>query len=116
MKSGALIERQPQPSDVSAHEFVQSWGTELLGNDSLQQNSKVIPVSTSSFARSRASKARMERQNIVRDELERNRRELNWLARHRAEYAGRWIALLGDQLVATGISAREVYAAIGTDA
>jgi hypothetical protein len=38
--------------------------------------------------------------------------ERTWLAQHQHEYAGRWVALDGNQLVATGSSAREVYAAL----
>jgi hypothetical protein len=43
---------------------------------------------------------------------ERERTEFRWLALNREGYAGRWVALDGDQLLAVGDSAREVYAAI----
>lgn len=36
--------------------------------------------------------------------------EMRWLAEHAREYAGKWVALEGDHLVACGSSAREVYA------
>jgi antitoxin (DNA-binding transcriptional repressor) of toxin-antitoxin stability system len=42
---------------------------------------------------------------------ERERTEFRWLALNREGYAGRWVALDGDQLLAVGDSAREVYAA-----
>lgn len=35
-------------------------------------------------------------------------RELKWLTEHRAEYAGQWVALDGDRLLAHGKVAREV--------
>ncbi len=38
-------------------------------------------------------------------------RELRWLAEHRQEYAGQWVALDGDRLLAHGFNAREVHAA-----
>lgn len=38
--------------------------------------------------------------------------ERTWLTQHQQEYAGRWVALDGNLLVATGSSAREVYAAL----
>ena len=38
--------------------------------------------------------------------------ERTWLAQHQHEYAGRWVALDGDRLVATGSNAKEVYAAL----
>lgn len=43
---------------------------------------------------------------------ERERTEFKWLALNRERYAGRWVALDGDELLAVGGSAREVYAAI----
>ncbi|PYP87584.1 MAG: hypothetical protein DMF61_09510 [Blastocatellia bacterium AA13] len=37
-------------------------------------------------------------------------REMKWLDEHRQEYAGQWIALKGDRLIASGASAADVYA------
>ena len=38
--------------------------------------------------------------------------ERRWLAEHGREYAGRWVALDGDRLLAHGERASEVYAAV----
>lgn len=38
-------------------------------------------------------------------------RELQWLREHRNEYAGQWVALDGDRLIASGPDARPVYEA-----
>ena len=38
-------------------------------------------------------------------------REMRWLIEHRDEYAGQWVALAGDRLIAHGSAAREVFAA-----
>ncbi|MGH9934839.1 MAG: DUF5678 domain-containing protein [Blastocatellia bacterium] len=38
--------------------------------------------------------------------------ERRWLEKNSQEYAGRWVALDGDHLLAAGSSAREVYAAL----
>jgi hypothetical protein len=38
-------------------------------------------------------------------------REMKWLGEHRAEYAGQWVALKGERLIARGASPKEVYAA-----
>jgi len=43
---------------------------------------------------------------------ERELSELQWLELNRQRYAGQWVALEGDALLAAGNSAREVYAAI----
>ncbi|HZF39251.1 MAG TPA: hypothetical protein VE715_10530 [Blastocatellia bacterium] len=40
--------------------------------------------------------------------------ERKWLEENGREYAGHWVALDGDHLLATGSSAREVYAALKT--
>ena len=37
--------------------------------------------------------------------------EMRWLAEHRAEFAGQWVALDGDRLLAAGPQAREVFEA-----
>jgi len=38
--------------------------------------------------------------------------EQRWLAEHGRDYAGKWVALDGDRLLAQGENAREVYAAV----
>ena len=45
-------------------------------------------------------------------DAERERKELEWLALNQQRYAGRWVALDGDELLAVANSAREVYAAV----
>jgi hypothetical protein len=37
--------------------------------------------------------------------------ELQWLAQHGQEYAGEWVAIDGNRLIAHGRNAREVFAA-----
>jgi hypothetical protein len=38
-------------------------------------------------------------------------REMEWVQEHRAEFAGQWVALDGERLLAYGTNAREVFAA-----
>jgi hypothetical protein len=38
--------------------------------------------------------------------------EQQWLQQHQQAYAGRWVALNGERLIATGDSAKEVYATL----
>jgi Family of unknown function (DUF5678) len=42
-------------------------------------------------------------------------RALQWIAEHAREYAGQWVALDGDRLIAHGKDARKVYAAANAD-
>jgi len=43
------------------------------------------------------------------------RPSMRWLAEHAREYAGQWVALDGDRLIAHGPDARTVYAAANAD-
>jgi hypothetical protein len=52
---------------------------------------------------------RMREESVARD---RQVQERDWLASHRKEYVGEWIALLGDQLIAHSADAREVFQAV----
>ena len=38
-------------------------------------------------------------------------RELQWIERHRSEYAGQWVAVRGDRLLSSGPDGRRVYEA-----
>ncbi|HMV47494.1 MAG TPA: DUF5678 domain-containing protein [Blastocatellia bacterium] len=42
-------------------------------------------------------------------------REMQWLIDHARAYAGQWVALDGDRLIAHGPDAKEVYAAANAD-
>jgi hypothetical protein len=45
-----------------------------------------------------------------------SRREIEWLADHAREFAGQWVALDGDRLIAHGPDYRTVFAAADADA
>jgi hypothetical protein len=36
---------------------------------------------------------------------------MNWIREHQAEYAGQWVALDGDRVIAAGLDAKAVFAA-----
>lgn len=38
-------------------------------------------------------------------------RELQWIEKHRSEYAGQWVAVRGDRLLSSGTDGRKVYEA-----
>ena len=44
-----------------------------------------------------------------------SKRELRWLKEHAREYAGQWVALDGDRLIAHGPDAKAVFAAARAD-
>jgi len=45
----------------------------------------------------------------LRRELEEYRRANQWIAAHRAEYLGQWVALEGDRLISHGADAKQVH-------
>jgi len=58
------------------------------------------------ITRSRAKPKAMMRRVETPD----RRLEIKWIAEHRKEYAGQWIALDGNRLLSHGTNAREVFA------
>jgi uncharacterized protein with von Willebrand factor type A (vWA) domain len=44
-------------------------------------------------------------------QMERFRKAMNWIAKHRTEYLGQWVALEGDRLISHGSDAVEVHRA-----
>jgi uncharacterized protein DUF5678 len=44
----------------------------------------------------------------VYEDTEHRQREMRWLREHQAEYAGQWVVVQGDKLIAHGLNAREV--------
>jgi hypothetical protein len=48
------------------------------------------------------------------DDADRQQAELRWLALNRQQYAGRWVALDGSDLLAVGDSAKEVFEAVAS--
>lgn len=45
----------------------------------------------------------------------RSAKSLRWLYENREEYAGQWVALDGDRLIASGSTAKEVYSKAKTE-
>jgi excisionase family DNA binding protein len=39
-------------------------------------------------------------------------KDMKWLSQHRGEYAGKWVAVYEDRLIASGASAKDVYAEV----
>lgn len=50
----------------------------------------------------------MREQSSAKDQ---EKLEREWLAKHRSEYAGQWIALLGDRLISHSANASDVFSA-----
>ncbi len=54
----------------------------------------------------------LQRQPAAREVLARDRqREVKWIADNRSSYAGQWVAVEGDRLVAADMDARKVFVA-----
>lgn len=73
----------------------------------LSEQQKIYDVLDSRLSRS-GSRTRNRRMPLIVENPDFSR-ELKWLNEHRAEYAGRWVALKGDNLIAQGTSAKEAY-------
>lgn len=50
-----------------------------------------------------------QREAAVREQVERYRKSMKWVAEHRAEYLGQWVVLDGDRLVSHGTDGGQVY-------
>jgi len=59
----------------------------------------------------KAQHAEQETPGIPSREVAKFKQEMRWLAEHREEFAGQWVALDGDRLISSGPNAREVYQA-----
>lgn len=87
----------------------------LLGDRSLQNTFSSTRRLHTSVRRSESMEALLERarqKQQARQSSERNREEIAWLREHKRALPGQWVALIGLRLIATGTSAREVYAQI----
>jgi len=60
--------------------------------------------------RGRAALSRLRERERRREQRRTDELALAWLAKNRATYAGRWIAVRGCELLASGMNAQEVYA------
>jgi len=56
--------------------------------------------------------AAIERRQRAIHAAERAQLEMRWLREHQVEHAGRWVALIGNNLLAAASSAREAFAAV----
>ncbi len=63
--------------------------------------------------RSRPTIVDLQKLSAQFHERTRQQKEARWLKENRTRFAGLWIALDGDQLLATGQTAKEVFALVG---
>lgn len=77
------------------------------------EQSRLTVVPRGGFRHVRELLVAIERRQRLALSAERTKLEMQWLREHQVEYAGRWVALIGDTLLAAANSAREAYAAIG---
>ncbi|HXG68930.1 MAG TPA: DUF5678 domain-containing protein [Blastocatellia bacterium] len=50
-----------------------------------------------------------QRQEAVRQEVEKFHKAMKWIEENRAQYLGQWVALDGDRLISHGPDARQVH-------
>ena len=75
----------------------------------LSEQQKLYAVLSAKLSPS-ASSARDRRVPLIVEHFDFSQ-EMQWLSAHQHEYAGQWVALKGNRLIAHGASAQEVYAA-----
>lgn len=111
----------PRPSGVHARGFsncaINDYGTQssffelekrvFLASDVLSNFDQNLQTILPSAQHNLSRRTRLDGRN-QRFDLERH-----WLAANRHRYAGRWIAIEGDQLLAVGDTSREVFAQLG---
>lgn len=86
----------------------------LLGYDFLQRwDSRAIRSVDDHLAQAHQALERLAQfqQSVRRDRQ--FRQEMNWLMQNRRHFAGQWIALEGERLLASGATSREVFAQVG---
>jgi hypothetical protein len=113
VEEGFLNSAASRPQKAPGAEWMRARQT-LQGYDLLQVRVKRAFRSVD-IHRSEAHQA-VEHLARFQERAQRDRQfsqEMNWLAQHRRTYAGRWIALEGDRLLAVGATAREVFAHVG---
>lgn len=88
-----------QSQDPDAGLWVTQTRTAIPISDHLTQGRSALESLASSEQRTRCMRRHVE--------------EMRWLAGNRHRYAGCWIALDGDQLLAVGATSKEVFLAVG---
>lgn len=70
---------------------------------------ELLPLKNGAATAARAKPAgRVRRSSPMKERTQ----ESQWLAQHRAEYPGEYLALDGDRLIAHSLDAKEVFAAV----
>src|SRR5437867_1749118 len=113
MATAARLFQDQAPPRVSEPTEKKSadWGA-FLGDFDLQSYGFVTRPIRRSLARDFRA-ARMLAVFFTRqNEIDRAQEELRWLLDNRHRYAGRWVALRGDTLLAAGATSHEVFNAV----
>jgi hypothetical protein len=50
-----------------------------------------------------------QREEAVRQQVEKYRKAKNWIKQHRSEYMGQWVVLDGDRLISHGADGSQVF-------
>lgn len=117
----AQLATQDQPDFGQPFEsFPDNMAGTLLGQGSIQVSDLEFLKFPPSGEHRRIHRAHLRGRHVkaaltsfrVQARRTRTARELQWIAAHRDQYAGAWVALVGDRLLAQGDSARQVFASV----
>lgn len=111
-----MSSENPRQRDASVHRYEESLlnspQSELEGVLWEEHHRLTLTVHNRNHEFRRNFLAALERRRRVERSIQRSRLEMEWLRQHRAEYGGRWVALIGDTLLSAANTAREVYDAV----
>ncbi len=102
LSSGPLFKREG---------FDQQLGSPLYAEPSIAKSrgSRTVTVH---LAQVRAALETFAQSYTQAERHRKHQQSLEWLSKNRRQYAGQWIALQGDKLLATGRTAKQVYSQV----
>jgi uncharacterized protein DUF5678 len=99
-----------EPRQVRADSLLGQWEIQYFLTKTKKPPSR---VHFHAFAAINRARAIIQIRNAAAADIEETRQEMEWVREHAREYAGHWIAVKRNDLLAVGESAADVYAKIG---
>lgn len=88
---------------------------EAITVESLLNQIKQLPRSEQLRLVQLLERGQLDPSNLSREPMKDRTREWQWIKEHKQEYAGQWVALEGDRLIAASLIEQEVWDAVKAD-